>query len=795
MAATFVNPLFAGGPEVRDMIERATRAAQRARQRRSSWQAYARMLTRNPKLRIEFTSTTPCTDGVTIWLRVPIELGDDVPHEKKNCGERDSVTRVMKCPMCRILDRVDTTMYHEVAHITAESFVAMDDSEKRQLVIDAVRMEAAGNPASKRIVKIEDRIKLERPLTFVEASNLVSPWLGICLNAVEDARVNEYQRQARPGTKVMFQAQTWEVFEHGIERPDGTVARWSEQPVNMQVLIGVYCRISGLDTGPWLAPEVNEALDDDELTDLCFRARTARSVGNTFRLSIRILERLRKLGFCLAPDDEEDDPEPQDTQPKDDAEESDEKPEKGDESEDDTKGEGAGEGAEADPDDDEAEEAEGSSGGDEESDDEGDESESEGGGGGAEDEESEDDGTDGEGDEGGDDDESDSNGGESASGGASTEDGESEAPSTPTGADDDGEEEGEVEDDLSNPEYKGDDGSDPAPAPEPYTQDDLERDGKPEDVEAGLQQFGRHEADGSIDSGDTADEAEAVNRAIIQGEYFDAPSLNVWSVQVNTDGESGRAWERYSRGAPIIKIEEKVLGPALLRLRRALEDNRKGSYERNLKRGSIDASRLGSKVLTDKVDWFRHKTQPGKKDYFVLIGLDVSGSTGRPGVIRLIKEAAMAQAELCQRLGIKFGVYAHSGDHEAGGLVLDVYQVKSPDQAWDAKAKQRLTDLQPAAYNLDGHTLEFYRKVCDGQSETDKLIMYYTDGAMPLENFAEELDILQREIRNCRNKRYTLVGVGVRNDDPTKHGLDTIRIDQIEDVPKLVDGLRTRLAK
>lgn len=215
----------------------------------------------------------------------------------------------------------------------------------------------------------------------------------------------------------------------------------------------------------------------------------------------------------------------------------------------------------------------------------------------------------------------------------------------------------------------------------------------------------------------------------------------------------------------------------------------------------MDATRLAGKIARGDLKVFRQKLRPGKKDYFVVIGLDVSGSTargmgsGNRQVIDLIKEAAFAQAELCNRLGVRFAVYAHSGDHGDKGMTLDMYEVKSPDQPWDTKARERLTGLGPAAYNLDGHTMEFYRKVMDSQPETDKVMMYYTDGAMPLENYEEELYILQREIDLCRRVGYTVVGVGIRNDDPKKHGLDTIRVDRIEDLPKLVEGLRSRLIK
>jgi hypothetical protein len=97
--------------------------------------------------------------------------------------------------------------------------------------------------------------------------------------------------------------------------------------------------------------------------------------------------------------------------------------------------------------------------------------------------------------------------------------------------------------------------------------------------------------------------------------------------------------------------------------------------------------------------------------------------------------------------------------------------------------------------NLDGHTLEFYRKVAERERATDKIILYYTDGAMPCENFDDELEVLQREIREAPRRNITVVGIGVRTDAPVEHGLDTIRIDSLEEVPRVVKDLESRLAK
>jgi nitric oxide reductase activation protein len=207
---------------------------------------------------------------------------------------------------------------------------------------------------------------------------------------------------------------------------------------------------------------------------------------------------------------------------------------------------------------------------------------------------------------------------------------------------------------------------------------------------------------------------------------------------------------------------------------------------------------LGKRAPINDERLFKRRILPGKRDYFVLIGVDVSGSTTGINLI-LEKKAVMAQCELLARMGIRFAVYAHSGSMNrrslgrSGGLNLDVYWVKTPDEPWSTEIKNRIAALKPASLNLDGHALEYMRKVLDRIIATDKIILYYSDGKMPAENYEEELEILQREIRTCKRKRYTLLGVGIRTDSPSRHGLDTVQVNEQADVPKVVKHLEKRL--
>jgi hypothetical protein len=119
--------------------------------------------------------------------------------------------------------------------------------------------------------------------------------------------------------------------------------------------------------------------------------------------------------------------------------------------------------------------------------------------------------------------------------------------------------------------------------------------------------------------------------------------------------------------------------------------------------------------------------------------------------------------------------------------------VKAPGEPWNNTTRTRLTELGPDSCNLDGHTLEFYRKILDERRETDRVIQYYTDGQMPLENYEEELAVLQHNIKICRDRGYHLMAVGCNTDSPQAHGFDTVRIDDVEDVSKVVQHLGRRL--
>lgn len=297
------------------------------------------------------------------------------------------------------------------------------------------------------------------------------------------------------------------------------------------------------------------------------------------------------------------------------------------------------------------------------------------------------------------------------------------------------------------------------------------------------------------------DELTAILKAIVQGLYFETASIAVDELAVfkyrDRMNPSCRGWLS-GRGLlppdPLI-VSESLVGKPLMEMRRVLEDNQRASFEKHLTSGRINQRVLGKRAWNKDERLFQKKRLPGKRSYAVLIGIDISGSTIGLN-LELAKNSAMIQAELCHRMGIDFAVYAHSANavfRIGSGFGCHIYEIKAFDRPWSSEAKLALADLASNGGNLDGHTIEYYRKLIETHNATDKVILYYTDGKMPAANYDEELEILQREIQICKKKKITLAGVGIRTDSPTRHGLDTVRVDGPEDATEVVRHLRRHL--
>lgn len=885
-----------------DRNERARQAVKAFRAMQPGLSGYARAITGRKSVSVELAEGIPRTDGTKIFFKPPIALGDNTPHERAKCDRRDPSSLMQLCPACRVREEVLITIYHEIAHIVFGTFAEVSATTQAEALERAV--EEVGPKWATHMREQWKNVPAWKKNDVMNLATLVSPYLPILVNALEDARVDNGMFKARKGTKVMFDAYVKSIFDSGVEDDDGTFVKWEDKPADSQILIGVFVLACGYEYKGWFHPQVEAALADKRLGELCHRINTVRSAEGSFSLAFPILARLRELGFCKRPEDPEDEEQQDEDEGDGDSgegsgssqdESSEEQSEDGSEGAEDS-GDDSAESGQSDGDgggDSEVQQpSDGSSGspdGDEsessdtdpsEEPDEGDvrdgsgdstrdDASSEGsdpesgsssddglGESGAEAEaEQADDGDEtvpddgrnsaGEGSEdssqgneaNGDsepvegeavdeaDTESDPSGDAEADSGGEDHQGEGEDTDPSRGAD--GESDGDFDD------AEGDD--EPADTGDAHDDEATEEDyvdpvdsgadegkggdviddcgqGSPDEAESDLKVFGQHEViSGAASSGDSPEDEAAIDKAIIQSQYFEKPSANVYGVREylwkNRDDEKPAAWADhsmrygYQTGQEAdVTVGEDVLGPALLEMRRAFTDNQRADYQRGLKSGRVNERVLGKRAWHGDPRLFQKKRVPGKRSYAVVIGIDISGSTVGRNIV-LAKRAAKAQAELCSRLGVDFAVYAHTANPKDSSswnwneLMLDMYVIKSFTDPWDDKVQEAFNKIGPDAENLDGHGVEYYRKVVERHSATDKIILYYSDGKMPAANHDEELEILQREINYCRGKGITLLGVGIRTDSPARHGLDTVQVDADEDIPKVVRHLQTALLR
>jgi len=719
-----------------EVMDRVIRAVNVSRKLLPQWQSLARTISRRPRLIVKLDPSSSMTDGKTVWIKVPIELGDLRDHDTTLCGVRESETSVLMCEACALLDEVQISVFHEIGHLLAGSFDKLDPTEVEAMTTEAVYTVYGDAKPGSRGEKIMDRIakRTTKDARYTDGSvklaSLVSPYLPMMLNCIEDAWVNAWMMNERPGLTPMFAAHLHRVFTKGITGIDGSVQMWSERHPDAQAAIGLFLKGSKIDYSTWLSEQVVEDLNDAELDEIMSNLPAATVAKERFTIAIFCLDALRRKGYFVDPDDSDEE----------------------------------------------------SGGSGEESDGEGDGEGEAGTGGGT------------------------TSGGTESTGRKADEDGSSagepsDAPpadfgddsdSKPSGGKSDDGDEDEADDDASGSgDGEEDDDDDDSDESEPS---DLDK--HIEEVAKDLEEFGGHAEDSESDSPeeDDMETKEATQQVLEQTDHYDKPSRSIGGLTVVTPND--RAFPSgYDSDPGLYTVPASILGESLVKMRVFLADNRAGRAETGLRHGRrIDAKVLARKIADGDASFFTKRSFPATKDYFVVLGVDVSGSTcgrlrsGEP-ILRTMKQAVYAQAELLAKLGIRFAIYAHSGSYTG----VSIYEVKKPNDPWNAHTKEALFRLDSVSANLDGHTLEFYRKVAEADKASDRIIMYYTDGAMPCENYDEELAILQENIKICKQIGVTLMGVGVGNDEPTKYGLPTVRLDGIEDVPKVVRFLGDHL--
>ena len=293
-----------------EQAQRAWRAVRKMNEMLPMLNSFARAATRNNKVQVVIREGVSCTDGKTIYLRPRIEMGDVIQHDRLLCSQRDPDTSAMLCEACAQHEGVVEVLIHEIAHIVFETFESVKEEDRVEIIRRAIA-EMPSMPGT-RIAKLQ---KLVNGPDFVgrgymTAASLVSPYLPLLVNALEDARVNKAMMAARAGTYHMFRSKTIDVFKNGLTGLDGVTKRWDEMDSDSQAIIGMYVKASGLDYRGWFSPSVTTVLDDPQLTMLARTVATASSAASIYRQAFPILERLRELGRCKRADDMQDDPPP-----------------------------------------------------------------------------------------------------------------------------------------------------------------------------------------------------------------------------------------------------------------------------------------------------------------------------------------------------------------------------------------------------------------------------------------------------------------------------------------------------
>ena len=291
-----------------------------------------------------------------------------------------------------------------------------------------------------------------------------------------------------------------------------------------------------------------------------------------------------------------------------------------------------------------------------------------------------------------------------------------------------------------------------------------------------------------------------INKVITAKEFLDNVPGHMSGINIFQPGE-GPCQGNWPDLIP--KAGEGVIGQAVAKARIAFGVNARAKTHRDQKSGRVDARNLGKRAWNEGDSrLFKRKTVPDKRDYEVLIGYDCSGSTAFDGRQEMLKFSVCALADTMHRLGVKFSIYGHNsggtvfnkdGSRERSGSTMDIYTLKRVSDPWNEQTLDVIRKQDHGGSNLDGSTLQFYRKQLDKSRATDKILMYFTDGMMPGFASEDEVPILKAEIMECQRRGYTLLGVGVFTDATKRHGLPTVQVDSEADYPAVIDHLAKRL--
>ena len=516
------------------------------------------------------------------------------------------------------------------------------------------------------------------------------PYLAPMVNALEDARVNANATSDRSGVARLFEAYFRDYIHNGIDLPNGERFHYSNLEDNQQISIAVLImasKFNHVDLESLSKPNVWKVLNLAEVKSLC--SFVASDVDESIEVAKKLLEIFRKHGFFKLED----------------------QPEEPDDPGEDPGGDSGGETGQSEPNpgesgDEDSEQPEpqpGQSGQSEDSDNENPDDDS----------------------------------------GGSTSSGESEEP-------------GE-----GNPGWFTGKASDAA---------DIE---EAEKIQKILQIFGGHAPEQEQQDGDRDREAmEKIERC---RESTDAPiTATTRDVEVfyfdekceltesqldyaRNDGFDFAGTGEMSSGYQMPVDAQSATNIGKRASRSALHTfaaNRKVAWSTPDKSGHV-RRQTGRRLVAGQKNALYRRQRNDKRSYSVIIMLDLSHSTAGPishsavykSIASTILETGFATGEMLSKLGIEFATYAFGNTHFAGGMgngrTLSLVELKDFDESWNAKAKDRFGRCGAFGTNHDGTLLEWARLKISKRKETDKIILYFSDGEV------RERELFEKNVKIC----------------------------------------------
>ena len=280
---------------------------------------------------------------------------------------------------------------------------------------------------------------------------------------------------------------------------------------------------------------------------------------------------------------------------------------------------------------------------------------------------------------------------------------------------------------------------------------------------------------------------DAIETVLSQIAETGGPQMEVGAVRVHREDE-GHLRAGGSR-ARRDTVPESLLGSLVAQARSTFQENRRVKYHRNVTRGRVAPSVLGKRAWNEQDKrLFAQRHVPDKRSYSVLVGMDNSGSTSGSRS-RDLRKASLAIAQMCNRVGVEVGLYAHTSEYDD----VAIYEMKAPTAPWKPEVERQLWSLGIGESNADGTILTVYRRQLQRSAATHKILLYFTDGVIPGYGGNDQEQTMRDEVEECRRAGITLLGVGVGTNSPEAFGIETVRLDGDQDLKNVLAILAEKI--